>query len=118
MFIGFLLDTCSEVEMNIKKLLGKRIQEIRKKRKLTQEKVAELINIETVSLSNIENGRYYPTAENLEKILKVLNITPEELFKISHLQKKEILIDEIICLLQNNPDKLEEIYKVVKVIAE
>lgn len=45
---------------NIKSLLGKRIKEIRKKRGLTQEKLAELAGIETPSLSNIENGKNYP----------------------------------------------------------
>ena len=60
--------------MNIKKLLGKRIQEIRKSKKLTQEYVAELVGIEVVSLSNIENGKYYPTAENLKKIINISKI--------------------------------------------
>ena len=39
--------------MDKKKLLGKRIKEIRKARGLTQEKLAELIDIETCSLSAI-----------------------------------------------------------------
>ena len=68
----------------IKKLLGKRIQEIRKSKKLTQEYVAELVGIEVVSLSNIENGKYYPTAENLKKIIKVLEVSAEKLFKFEH----------------------------------
>lgn len=38
---------------NIKNLLGKRIKEIRKRRGLTQEKLAELAGIEIPSLSNI-----------------------------------------------------------------
>ena len=67
--------------MNIKKLIGKRIQEIRKYRKLTQEQIAEFVGIETTSISNIENGKYYPTAENLDKILSVLNVKPGELFE-------------------------------------
>ncbi|MGN0014220.1 MAG: helix-turn-helix domain-containing protein [Candidatus Gastranaerophilaceae bacterium] len=50
-----------------KKLLGKRLQEIRKSRKLTQEQVAEFAGLETSSISNIENGKYYPSAENIEK---------------------------------------------------
>ena len=45
--------------MNIKKLLDKKLQEIRKKKKLTQEYVAEYVGIETSSISNIENGKYY-----------------------------------------------------------
>ena len=104
--------------MNIKKLLGKRIQEIRKSRHLTQEKVAELIEIETGSLSNIENGKYYPTAENLEKILNVLNVTPEKLLRFEHLQENDSLIFEINELLKQNPQKIKEIYKIVKVIVD
>lgn len=65
--------------MNIKNR-GKRIQEIRKKRKLTQEQVAEYVGLETSSISNIENGKYFPTVENLEKIIKILNIKPAEIF--------------------------------------
>lgn len=104
--------------MNIKKLLGKRIQEIRKSRRLTQEKVAEIIDIETGSLSNIENGKYYPTAENLEKILKVLNISPEKLFQFEYLQDPENLITEINEILRQNPQKVKEIYKIVKVLID
>lgn len=40
--------------MNIKFLLGKRIQEIRKNRHLTQEKLAEVVGLDVSSISNIE----------------------------------------------------------------
>lgn len=104
--------------MNIKKLLGKRVKEIRKSKGLTQECVAELIDIETTSLSNIENGKYYPTAENLEKIIKVLQITPQKLFAFEHLQSSEDLKAELYDLIEANPEKLREIYKVVKSLVE
>ena len=38
----------------LKENLGKRIQEIRKSKNLTQEKLAEIIGIDTPNLSNIE----------------------------------------------------------------
>ena len=44
--------------MNIKKLLGKKIQKIRKTRGITQEKLAELVELDTSSISHIENGKY------------------------------------------------------------
>ena len=103
--------------MNIKKLLGKRIQELRKRKNLTQEKVAELVNIETGSLSNIENGKYYPTAENLEKILNALNSSPSELFQFEHLQESETMIDEITKILQKNPSKIKDFYKIAKALS-
>lgn len=42
---------------DFKKLLGKKIQSIRKAKGLTQERLAELIDIETPSLSYLETGK-------------------------------------------------------------
>ena len=49
---------------NIKTLLGKRIKELRQKRRYTQEKLAEMANIEIPSLSNIENGEIILTTKH------------------------------------------------------
>ena len=102
--------------MDIKALLGKRIKEIRCANKLTQEAVAEIIEMETASLSNIERGKYYPTAENLEKILVALKTTPHELFNFEHHQDNKTLQDEIVRILEQNPDKIKDIYKIVKAL--
>ena len=102
--------------MNIKKLLGKRIKEFRKSKGFTQEYVAEQIGIESTSISNIENGKYYPTAENLERIIKVLNVSPQDLFTIEHYQNNDVLLDEINTLLKNNPDKIRDFYKILKAL--
>ena len=64
--------------MNIKKLLGKKIQKIRKTRGITQEKLAELVELDTSSISHIENGKYYPSAENLEKIHEIAQAVIDE----------------------------------------
>ncbi len=105
-------------KLNIKKLLGKRIKEIRKSKNLTQDKVAEIINIETTSLSNIENGKYYPTADNLEKIIKVLDIQPYKLFQFEHLAPNDDLQKEIVDLLNKNPERIKDIYKIVKALLD
>lgn len=97
--------------MDIKKLLGKRIQEIRKAKGLTQEKVAEIINMEPASLSNIENGRYYPTADNLQKIIKVLKVKPAELYTFEHLAPEPDLIKEMKQAMQNNDNLTKIMYK-------
>ena len=97
--------------MSIKKLIGKRIQEIRRSKKMTQEKVAELINIETVSLSNIENGRYFPSAENLDKLLNVLNITPNELFQCESNKPTDIILNEMFEAIKDNPKLIKLMYK-------
>lgn len=97
--------------MSIKKLLGKRLQEIRKSKKLTQEQVAELVDIETVSLSNIENGKYFPSAENLDKLLKVLEINPSEIFNCEYNKSAKDLIEEMTESMQNDEKLTKMMYK-------
>lgn len=66
--------------MSLKKQLGQRIQILRKNRKFTQEKFAELIGIDSINVSKIENGNNYPTAETLTSIAMALNVDIYELF--------------------------------------
>lgn len=77
------------------KKLGKRIQELRKLRGLTQSKLAELIEVEVVTISRIENGSRFPKKENLENIAKVLNVEIKDLFDFEQNHTKAYLISEI-----------------------
>ena len=65
---------------NIKKLLGKKIKFYREKADLTQEQLAEKISINSRSLSLIERGNNFITAETLSSIAEALNVTPKKLF--------------------------------------
>ncbi len=102
--------------MNIKKKLGLKIKEIRRSKKHTQEFIAEKMGIETKSLSNIERGIFYPTAENLEKISKILEVQPCELFDFEHHKSDEELKKEILKIIEENPNKLKQIYKLLNTI--
>ncbi len=105
--------------MNIKKELGEKIKRLRKKQKLTQEQLAEMIDIAPRNLSSIEVGTSFAKAETLEKILIALNSTTEELFSNDHIKSNEALIKEIhnsISSIQNNKVLLEKVYKVIKAL--
>ena len=102
--------------MDIKKLLGKRIQEIRKSKGLTQEKVAEIIGMEPASLSNIENGRFYPTSENLEKIINTLGVKPADLYSFEHLAPEQELIAEMNSAMQKDYKLTKLMYKFFKTV--
>lgn len=97
--------------MNLKKLLGKRLQEIRRNKKITQEQLAEYIDVDTSSISNIEVGRYYPTAENLEKILKVLDTRPSDLFLFEQHATHDELIDEMLEAMKKDEKLTRQMYK-------
>ena len=95
-------------------VIGRRIKEARLKQNLTQEKLAELVELDTSSISHIENGKYYPSAENLEKLLKVLNVTPSELFIMESNAPTKELIKEMNLAMQNNDDLTRLMYKFYK----
>lgn len=97
----------------VKKLFGKRVKELRKQNHLTQEKLAELIGIDTRNLIKIENGETFPRVQTLEKLLEVLNIAPYEIFRNEHLDNPEILRNKIIQKLENDDELVKLIYKML-----
>ena len=103
--------------MDIKVLLGKKIQEIRKSKNFTQENMAELLGIETSSLSNIERGKYYPTAENLAKIADILDVEPFKLYIFNHNKSIQELKSDINEMLEKaDENELRMVYKVLNSI--
>jgi transcriptional regulator with XRE-family HTH domain len=61
-------------------LLGERIKEIRKAKGLTQEQLAELVDIEQKHVSRIELGKNAPTIDRLEMIAEALNVPMASFF--------------------------------------
>jgi len=99
--------------MNKKELLGKRLRELRKRKGINQEKLAELIEVDPTTISNIENGKNYPSMVNLERILEAIDSTFTEAFDFEHKNDTRDLILQINNRLKNNPEKVEDFYKIV-----
>ena len=99
--------------MDKKKLLGKRIRELRKRKNINQEQLAELIRVEPATISNIENGKNYPSMINLENITKVLGVNFQDVFDFEHVDCEERLLEKINEILLKNPDKISDFYKIV-----
>jgi len=103
--------------MNNLKLFGKRIKELRKSKKLTQEQLGELVGVDYKQIGNIETGTYFTTMPTLEKIAKALDVEIEELFSFSHIKDKELLLNELSKMLNSAQEhELKLVYKVVKTI--
>ena len=98
----------------IKKSLGRKIKYYRELKGFTQEKLAEKINLNCRSLSFIECGVNFVTADTLDAICKALNVTPKELFNFEYYPKNPKNIkEELNKLMENNKDKLSDIYKIL-----
>ena len=107
--------------MDIKKEIGEKIKRLRKKRKYTQEQLAEMIDISPRNLSNIEQGINFAKANTLEKILLALDISTEDLFSNDELKDSASLIKEIIVrvqALEGDRPNLEKVYKILKYLTE
>ena len=103
--------------METLELFGKRLKEIRKSRHLTQEKLAEIINVDTKQVCRIENGFCFTTFETLQKISTALNISIYELFNFEHKKAKSILVTEINKMLNEmSENNIELVYKIVTAI--
>lgn len=60
---------------------GRRIQQLRKERKLTQEALAESIGVDRSYMGFVERGERNPTLDKIIKISKALKMSLSELFK-------------------------------------
>jgi transcriptional regulator with XRE-family HTH domain len=70
--------------MRTKELIGRRIQELRKARGLSQEKIADKADISPNYLSRIECGRENPTLDMFIKLSNALEVEMLEMFDFRH----------------------------------
>jgi len=56
------------------------IQDLRKKNNITQEQLAEALEVSRQTINAIENGKYCPTLVLAFKIAKYFNLSIEEVF--------------------------------------
>jgi transcriptional regulator with XRE-family HTH domain len=94
----------------LSRLLGLRIKELRKHKKLTQAQLAESIDMETTNLCKLENGCQLPKEENIEKIAKVLDVEIKDLFDFGHLKNISAIKKELLSMVNTATEKETELY--------
>ncbi|MFI3300438.1 MAG: helix-turn-helix transcriptional regulator [Candidatus Gastranaerophilales bacterium] len=100
--------------MNTKELIGLKIKEIRKNKKITQEQLAEAVDLDFGYISKLEVGRNFPTLGTLEKIATVLGVNICEFFQFANENDIDFK-SEINRIFDNlNKDKQFTLYKVAK----
>lgn len=70
--------------------LTTRIKEFRAKYNLTQEELANLVNVRRETIVHLEKGRYNPTLKLAFDIAKVLHTTVDELFNYTEDYTKSV----------------------------
>lgn len=100
--------------MSYQEMINGGIRRLRESKKLTQEQFAEKINMSVQGYRNLEHNKYQATAETVDKVCDVFNISPVELL----LPEPEKDLVKIIELINNklctcNLDKLIRINNMI-----
>ena len=81
--------------MTLKENLGKKIKEYRQLQGISQEELAEKLDISQQTLSKIECGKNFLTSETLERISSVLGVNTYELFMFEEYNTQADMLVEI-----------------------
>lgn len=99
---------------------GQNLRELRMQRNMTQEQLAERVNVQPQSIGQIEIGRTFVSSDKFANICNAFQLDPSIFFanRISFLSETELnYINEIKRLLPLlNEHKLKEIYEILLVI--
>ncbi len=102
--------------MNPKELLGKKIQQIRKSRGFTQEKLAEIIEMDSGYICKMETGRHTPSIETLEKLAHALHVELSEFLNFDTLVEADYKT-KLIELIEVLPkDRQRQLYKIARAL--
>lgn len=96
------------------KLIGLKIKEIRKRKKISQEKLAEMVLMNHRSIVRLENSQSVPTVETLEKIAVALDVSISDFFETKMIKSRTEIVEDINNSIKKmNDDELRNFYKAV-----
>lgn len=99
-------------------IIGKRIKSSRINAKITQEQLANKMNISVAFVSRIERGTAAINLKRLIQIAQILNVTPAYLLSGVHEESKSYLREDMAQLLERcNPYKQKLIYQISELVA-
>ena len=100
-------------------IIGERLKKARIDNNLTQEKLAEKLDVSIAFLSRIERGSSHISLKRLSQICDILGITEGSILNGSSNNSNTYLVSEFDDILKNTtPEKQKLIYKIAKIINE
>ena len=101
-------------------IIGERLKKAREAKKLTQQELAEQIDMSVAFLSKIECGKTHINLTRLNQICSILGTTEGQILNgASSTGPNTYLTKDFADLFQDcPPEKLKLIYKIAKVVAE
>lgn len=110
------------MESNYYEIIGKKIQNIRRQKLITQEQLAKKLNVSKVFLSRVERGKVKISLQKLIEIAEVLDISLEKLLAentIINVGKMDYVSKEFEELLKKCTRKQQKfIYNVAELVVD
>ena len=102
-------------DIEVKKLFGKKIKNLRDENKMSQEDLSVKLEITQRQVSMIERGLSFPKLQTLNKLANIFKCNIQDLFDYSHLQSQEILKTELKKIIDDyNSEKIRTLYLIAK----
>lgn len=102
---------------DLKIKFGKRIKAIRQKRKLSQEQLAEKVEIALTNMGKIERGESFVTSATLEKLADALGVKIQEFFAFDTNVSVEEMKEELN--LENmSEEEIKKLYRFYKLFID
>lgn len=100
-------------------IIGERLKKARTDKKLTQEKLAEQLDVSIAFLSRIERGNSHISLKRLTEVCDILGVSEGYILNGASSTSGNYLTSEFNEILNHTtPEKQKLIYKVAKVIAD
>ena len=95
--------------------LGSKIRILRKAAGLTQEQLAEMVDVSVNFIGYIERGQRAPSISTLEQIAQGLDVSLKDLFEFSEDESNDFLIDMLVAIVRKcAPDDLPPLIQIAK----
>ena len=95
--------------------LGFKIRTLRKAAGLTQEQLAEMVDVSVNFIGYVERGQRAPSIKTLEQIAQALDVAPKDLFEFSEGEGSELLSETFLAVLRKcAPDDLQPLIHIAK----
>lgn len=100
-------------------IIGVRLKQARLNKKITQEKLAEMIDVSVTCISRIERGSTNINLKRLSELCDILDVSEGEILNGASNSSPSYLNKEFSNLLKNCPsEKIDLIYKIAELIVE
>ena len=99
-------------------IIGQRLKKARKAKKMTQEELAEKLDVSIAFLSRIERGNSQVNLKRLVQICEILEVRPGEILNGVSSKSSQYLDSEFASLLKDcSSEQQKLIYDIAKVVA-